>query len=282
MFERIRQYALLIRLNKPIGALLLLWPTLWGLWLAANGQPEIKIIIIFILGVFLTRSAGCIINDIADRNFDGHVERTQHRPLASGKISVREALILCACLALMAFLLVLMLNRLTIVLAIFAAAIASIYPLMKRYIDLPQAILGIAYSWGIPMAYAAQTHHIPSIAWLLFIAAAIWSIAYDTMYAMVDRDDDLKIGVRSSAILFGRYDRLIIGILQCAVILLLLLVGITEQLHVIYYCSLITAAAFFIYQQYLIKDRARQRCFKAFLNNNWVGVLVFIGIFVQL
>lgn len=279
MFERIRQYALLIRLNKPIGALLLLWPTLWGLWLAASDQPELKIIIIFILGVFLTRSAGCIINDIADRNFDGHVERTQHRPLAAGKVSVPEALILCASLALIAFLLVLMLNRLTIILAIFAAAIATLYPFMKRFIDLPQAILGIAYSWGIPMAFVAQTNHIPGIAWLLFIAAAIWSIAYDTMYAMVDRDDDIKIGVRSSAILFGRYDRLIIGILQCAVLLLLGLVGIIKQLNLLYYCSLIAAAAFFMYQQYLIKDRDRQQCFKAFLNNNWVGLLVFIGFF---
>ncbi len=280
MFERLRQYALLIRLNKPIGTLLLLWPTLWGLCLAANGQPEIKIIIIFILGVFLTRSAGCIINDIADRHFDGHVERTQHRPIAAGKVTVREALILCASLALIAFLLVLMLNRLTIILACFAAAIATLYPFMKRTIDLPQAVLGIAYSWGIPMAFAAQTNHIPGIAWLLFSAAAIWSIAYDTMYAMVDRNDDIKIGVRSSAILFGRYDRLIIGLLQCVVLILLLLVGIIKQLHVFYYCSLLAAAGFFIYQQYLIKDRDRQQCFKAFLNNNWVGLVVFLGSFL--
>lgn len=277
MIERLRQYALLIRLDKPIGILLLLWPTLWGLWLASDGKPTIKILVIFVLGVFLTRSAGCIINDYADREFDGDVERTQHRPLASGKVSPREALIVCAVLAFAAFAMVLMLNRLTIFLAIIGALLATIYPFMKRFIDLPQAVLGVAFAWGVPMAFAAQTNHIPGIAWLLFAAAALWPIAYDTMYAMVDRDDDLQIGIRSSAILFGKYDRVIIGLLQCSLLALLVVVGLLSQQHIIYYFALMIAAGFFVYQQYLIKERNRQQCFQAFLNNNWVGLIIFIG-----
>ena len=279
--ERGWAYLRLMRLNRPIGSFLLLWPTLWALWLAADGHPTPKLFVIFVIGVFIMRSAGCIMNDFADRNFDPHVKRTRERPLATREVNIYEALTLFALLGLLAFALVLTLNRLTIGLAFIGLALAMSYPFMKRYTYLPQPYLGLAFGWGIPMAYAAVTNQVPTVAWLIFIANIIWSTVYDTMYAMVDRPDDLKIGVKSTAILFGDLDRLIVGVLQVLLLLTLLLVGHRLRLSGAYYAGLAFAAGFAIYQQYMIRKRDPQRCFQAFLNNNWFGAAVFAGILLH-
>lgn len=280
--DRLTAYEKLMRLDKPIGILLLLWPTLWGLWFAAGGLPPPDVLLIFFTGTVLMRSAGCVINDYADRNFDPHVERTRDRPLAAGVIQPAEALALAAVLMLIAFGLVLMLTPLTIKLAVVAAAIAIIYPYVKRVFPLPQVWLGIAFGFGIPMAYAELWHALPRVAWLLLIATLFWAIAYDTAYAMVDRDDDRRIGVKSSAILFGRYD--VAGIMAAHAVFLGLMawIGWWQQRDVIYFAGLAAAVALVLYQYRLIRDRTREGCFKAFLNNNWVGCVIFIGIVADL
>lgn len=276
--DRLPLYASLMRLDKPIGILLLLWPTLWALWLAGHGEPTNLICFIFISGVILMRSAGCILNDFADRKVDGYVERTKHRPLATQSISVKEALMLAALLCAISFGLVLFCNTLTIFLAIIGALLALLYPFMKRFTHLPQVGLGVAYSWGIPMAFAAELGEIPLAGWFLYFTALIWPIIYDTMYAMVDREDDKKIGIKSTAILFDSMDRLIIGLLQVLFTVMLIIVGLMFELNSIYYVSICTVVLLFSYQQWLIKDRDREKCFQAFLNNNIVGFAIFIGI----
>ncbi|MDD2842459.1 MAG: 4-hydroxybenzoate octaprenyltransferase [Tolumonas sp.] len=271
-------YWQLARLDKPIGTLLLLWPTLWALWLAADGIPPFSVLLIFIAGVFVMRSAGCVINDYADRNVDGYVKRTASRPLPAGRLSTTQALLFFFLLVVIAFVLVWQLNQFTIYLSVGGLLLAAIYPFMKRVTSLPQLVLGMAFSWSIPMAYGAVAGHLSLTTWLLFLANLVWTIAYDTMYAMVDRDDDLKIGVKSTAILFGRYDRHYIALLQCLTLGLLCLIGWLEQLAPSYYLLLLLTSGFFIYQQWLIRHRQREACFRAFLNNNWVGMFVFIGI----
>lgn len=277
----IKQYALLMRLHRPIGSLLLLWPTLWALWIANNGKPNNFILFIFILGVFVMRSAGCVINDIADRKFDPHVSRTAQRPLAAGNIKLIEAQLVFICLCIVAFLLVMQLNLFTIKLAFIGLLLAIIYPFTKRYTHLPQLFLGAAYAWSVPMAYAAQNQPLSLICWLLYLTAVLWPIAYDTQYAMVDRADDLLIGVKSTAILFGNNDKIIIAIIQLAVISLLSVIGYFVGLHLIFYLSLFCATLLILYQQYLIKDRIPEKCFVAFLNNNWFGFIIFMGIFLS-
>jgi len=278
LLERLRQYALLMRLHRPIGIFLVLWPTLWALWIAARGLPDPLVLIVFVLGVVLMRSAGCVINDYADRRFDPYVLRTRSRPMAVGRVSPREALILFAVLSLLAFALVLLLNRLTIALSAVAVVLAATYPFMKRYTYLPQVHLGVAFGWAIPMAFAAQTGAVPRVAWLLFIAKVLWALAYDTMYAMVDRDDDIKIGVKSTAILFGDADRLIIAGVQATVIGVLLLVGDRAGLGRYYHASLLIASLLATYQLSLVWTRDRDACFRAFLNSNWLGGVVFAGV----
>ncbi|MEC6797604.1 4-hydroxybenzoate octaprenyltransferase [Photobacterium sp. S4TG1] len=273
-----RAFWQLARFDRPIGSLLLLWPTLWALFLAGDGFPKLDVLVVFVLGVVFMRAAGCVINDFADRNVDGHVKRTAHRPMPSGKVSEREALGLFILLVLVSFLLVLTMNSLTIMLSVVAVILAAAYPFMKRYTHLPQLVLGAAFGWSIPMAYAAQSGALPVVAWLLFAANILWTIAYDTLYAMVDRDDDIKVGIKSTAILFGRFDKLIIGILQLATLMLLIAIGGILQLNQGYYWALLLAAALFVYQQMLIQGRQREQCFKAFLNNNYVGMVIFIGI----
>jgi 4-hydroxybenzoate polyprenyltransferase len=276
--QRLYQYALLMRLHRPIGIYLLLWPTLWAVWIAGNGQPNLFIILIFIAGVVLMRAAGCVINDYADKDFDPHVQRTRDRPLVTRQVSTREALGLFATLCLLALILVIQLNWFTIQLSVIALLLAILYPFTKRYTYLPQFFLGAAFSWAIPMAFAAQRNEIPTIAWCLFLANLLWTVAYDTMYAMVDKTDDLRIGVKSTAILFGAADRFIIAGLQIAVFILLIIVGIQAHLAAAYYTGLAVAAIFAIYQQWLIRDRVPARCFQAFLNNHWFGAVIFIGI----
>ena len=267
-----------MRVDRPIGSLLLLWPTLWALWIAGAGNPDPYICFVFVLGVLVMRSAGCVINDFADRDVDPHVERTRNRPLAAGRVSTREALSLFIALMLVALLLVLTLNRLTILLAVAGGALATLYPFMKRYTYLPQVHLGLAFSWAIPMAWASLTGTLPPLAWLLLTGNLIWTVAYDTIYAMVDRDDDLMVGVKSTAILFGDLDRAFIAGMQVAVLVVLALVGRQAALGIIFDASLTGAGALFAYQQWLIRDRERASCFKAFLNNNWVGAVIFGGI----
>ena len=262
----------LIRFDKPIGTLLLLWPTLWALWIAAGGVPDYDLLAIFVAGTFLTRSAGCIINDFADRRVDGAVKRTSGRPLVTGAISEREALSLFIVLMLLAFTLVLLTNTLTIELSVVAVLLASTYPFMKRYTHLPQIVLGLAFSWGIPMAFAAQRSELPTALWLIFLGNLWWIVAYDTMYAMVDRDDDIRAGVKSTAILFA------IATLQALCLLCLYLAGQAFALGPWFYLSLAAAAALFCYHQYLIRNREREACFRAFLHNNWVGMAIFVGI----
>jgi len=274
-------YLALIRFDRPIGTYLVLWPALWALWLAAEGIPPLQLVVIFSLGAFFMRSAGCIINDYADRHIDGQVKRTANRPLAQGQLSTKQAISFFVILLLASFALVLMTNLTTIALSIGAVVLASSYPFMKRYTHLPQVVLGAAFAWSIPMAFAAVTNELPPKLWLVYIAVVIWTIAYDTFYAMVDRDDDIKIGVKSTAILFGKDDKLITAFLQGSTLIILLLVGQQFSLNYPYYLSLIFVAALFVYQQRLIKDRQREACFKAFLNNNWVGVLIFIGIVIN-
>jgi 4-hydroxybenzoate polyprenyltransferase len=279
---RLGAYTQLMRLDRPIGIFLLLWPTLWALWIAADGFPELRILVIFMAGVFLMRSAGCAINDYADRDIDPHVARTCNRPLAAKRIQPFEAVLLFLSLALLAFLLVFGLNRLTQIMATGGLVLAASYPFMKRVHYLPQVHLGIAFAWAIPMAFTAVTGQLPTTSgWLLFLAAILWTTAYDTMYAMADREDDLKVGVKSTAILFGDADRLIIGILQAMVFLALIQVGIEEAFHWPYYLGLGIAAVFSLYQQFLIRQRRPEECFRAFLNNNYVGLTVFVGIAVD-
>jgi 4-hydroxybenzoate polyprenyltransferase len=272
------RYARLMRLHRPIGIWLLLWPTLWGLWIAAAGRPDPKVFLVLVLGTIVVRSAGCVINDFADRKIDPLVARTADRPLATGEVRTDEALVLFAALMLIALGLVLNLNRLTLLLAVVAAGIAVLYPFTKRFLSAPQFVLGVAFSWGVPMAFAAQLGEISSVGWLLFLAAVIWVIVYDTQYAMADREDDLKIGVRSTAILFGDLDRFLIGALQALLIVSLALVGQRAELGPWFYGGVGAAALFLLYQQYLIKDRDPGRCFRAFLNNAWFGGCVFAGI----
>ena len=281
VMQKLPIYALLIRLDKPIGTFLLLWPTLWALWLAGQGQPDGFVVMIFVIGVFLMRSAGGVINDIADRDLDPHVERTRDRPLAAGKVSVSEAVMVFVVLCLLAFICVLTLNALTIKLAVIGVLLTISYPFMKRFHPLPQVHLGAAFGWSIPMAYGALTNQIPATAWLLFIANIVWSVVYDTMYAMVDRDDDLKMGMQSTAILFGDRDRRILGALQEILLALLILVGMLNGLGTFYYVGLLAAAGSALYQQFLIAGRRPDRCFQAFLNNNWFGLAVFGGLLVD-
>ena len=276
--NRLYQYALLMRLHRPIGIYLLLWSTLWAVWLAGDGHPSVFITLIFIAGVVLMRSAGCVINDYADRDFDPHVQRTRDRPLATGRVSAKEALGLFIVLCLLAFGLVLQLNDLTIQLSVIALLLAAMYPFTKRYTYLPQFFLGAAYSWSIPMAFAAQLNEIPNVAWWLLTANLLWTVAYDTMYAMVDKADDLKIGVKSTAILFGNADKLIIALLQLSAFILLIMVGIQKNLGHIYFFGLAIASLFVFYQHWLIRHREPARCFRAFLNNHWLGATIFIGI----
>ena len=279
--ERFAAYALLIRLNRPIGILLLLWPALWALWIAGEGRPAIAVVVIFVLGVALMRSAGCAINDFADRDFDGKVKRTSGRPLAIGLIKPIEAVLVFMVLSLIAFALVLFLNTQTILMSFVAAGLATLYPFMKRYTHLPQLVLGMAFGWAVPMAYMALTEQVPFVAWVLYLATVIWALIYDTQYAMVDRDDDVKIGVKSTAILFGRHDRLIIGILQISMLGLLVMVGVLTQFGFAYFLSLLGAALLAAWQQKLIASRDRDGCFKAFLNNNYFGMVIFAGILVE-
>lgn len=276
--DRLQQYILLTRLNRPIGSLLLLWPTLWALWIAAEGIPSLHLFIVFVLGTFLARSAGCVMNDFADRDFDRYVDRTRSRPLTTGKVSSKEALMVAMALLTVAFILVLTTNRLTVLLSFIAIPLAIIYPYMKRFTYLPQFVLGLAFSWGIPLAFAAQTGAVPRIAWLIFIANLLWTVVFDTIYAMVDREYDLQLGMKSTAILFDDADRLIIGIIQCMVLIVLTIIGNQLELGWLYYISLFVATGFSVYQQYLIWDRTPEKCFRAFLNNNWFGATVFIGI----
>lgn len=281
MQHRLLLYLRLVRLDKPIGILLLLWPTLWGLWVAGDGAPPWRVVAIFVLGTALMRSAGCAINDYFDRDFDLHVARTRDRVLTSGRIAPWEALVVAAALALVSFLLVLPLNALTIQLAFVGAFLAATYPLFKRFFAIPQAYLGIAFGFGIPMSFAALQNAVPPVAWVMLAANIAWAVAYDTEYAMVDRDDDLRIGVKSTAILFGEADRLIIGILQVLMLVCLLLIGQRAELGAVYYVTVGVAAAMFGYQQYLIRDRSREGCFRAFLNNNYVGGVVFAGVLLH-
>ncbi|GAL57040.1 4-hydroxybenzoate octaprenyltransferase [Pseudescherichia vulneris NBRC 102420] len=274
-------YHRLMRTDKPIGALLLLWPTLWALWVATPGVPPLGILVVFIAGVWLMRAAGCVVNDYADRKFDGHVKRTANRPLPSGAVSEKEARNLFIVLVLLAFMLVLTLNLMTILLSIAALALAWTYPFMKRYTHLPQVVLGAAFGWSIPMAFAAVSESVPLSCWLMFFANILWAVAYDTLYAMVDRDDDVKIGIKSTAILFGRHDKLIVGILQVLVLVLMAAVGWLNGLGWAFYASIAVAGALFIWQQKMIVHRDRDACFKAFLNNNYVGLALFVGLAVS-
>ena len=278
VMERLKQYAILVRLNRPIGILLLMWPTLISLWIAAQGWPDLKILIVFVLGVVLMRSAGCAINDYADRHIDGSVSRTRDRPLVSGKVSEKEALLVFAALSICAFGLVLLMNKLTIMMSIAGVLLAASYPFMKRYHFLPQVHLGAAFGWTVPMAFTAQANELTPVTWLLFFATVLWTTAYDTMYAMADREDDLKIGVKSTAILFGPLDRKIIGIIQAMLILNLILIGQRAELSGFYFTGVAVATVFAAWHQYLIKDRDPQKCFQAFLNNNWFGLSIFIGV----
>jgi len=271
-------YWQLMRFNKPIGTLLLLWPTLWALWLASDGLPQAKIASIFILGVVLMRAAGCVINDIADRKIDGRVKRTKQRPLVAGTVSTKSAVALFVGLCISAFALVLLTNTLTIALSFGGVALAFTYPFMKRHTHLPQIVLGAAFAWAVPMAFAAINNAIDPRSWLIYTVVVLWTVVFDTFYAMVDRDDDLKIGVKSTAILFGEGDRVITATLQLMVLLGLVMIGREFDLGFYFDLSVITCGGLFIWQQKLIKERRPELCFKAFLNNNWVGACVFIGI----
>ena len=278
LLERLNAYEKLVRLDKPIGILLLLWPTLWALWLSSRGQPGWEIVWIFILGTVLMRSAGCAINDYADRDFDGRVARTRDRPLAAGLIKPNEALIVAAALTLAAFGLVLQLNRLTILLSMAAVVIAATYPFTKRFFVLPQAYLGIAFGFGIPMAFAAQTGRVPEVAWVLLLANVFWAVAYDTEYAMVDREDDRKIGIKTSAITFGRHDVKTVMICQAIFLLILAWIGWRYALGMYFFVGLLAAAGLAATHYPMIKDRDPQSCFRAFRHNNWIGAMVFAGL----
>ena len=276
--SRWQLYYRLMRLDKPIGIMLLLWPTLWALWIAGEGHPRPWVVAVFVAGVVLMRSAGCVINDFADREFDRHVERTAERPITSGKVSPGEALWLFAALAGLALLLVLTLNRLTLLLSLVGAFLAASYPFTKRLTHLPQAYLGAAFGWAVPMAFAAQNGSVDPRSWWIFAAVLLWAVVYDTMYAMVDREDDLKIGIKSTAILFGKYDRLVIGLFQLAMLAVLVQAGRLFGMGAWYFTGLALAALLMLYHQWLIRHRDRRACFRAFLHNQWVGAVIFAGI----
>ena len=277
-YPRFKDFLQLARLDRPIGVYLLLWPTLWALWLAAEGVPDAANMLIFVLGVVLMRSAGCVINDYADRKVDGSVKRTKNRPLVTGKIAEKEALTFFASMVAVSFVLVLFTNALTIKLSFIGLALAAAYPFAKRFTHLPQVVLGAAFGWSIPMAYAAESGNMTNITWLLFLANLFWTVAYDTQYAMVDRDDDLKVGIKSTAILFGDMDNLIVGCLQLLAIITLILIGVQLSFGAFYYIAVVCAAALFSYQQWLTRERERGACFKAFLSNHWAGLMIFAGI----
>ncbi|MEJ1353781.1 MAG: 4-hydroxybenzoate octaprenyltransferase [Candidatus Sedimenticola sp. (ex Thyasira tokunagai)] len=279
--RRLLNYARLVRLDRPIGILLLLWPAMWALWIAGEGRPPWDVLVVFILGVTLMRSAGCAINDYADRNFDGKVERTCNRPIVTGDVSPKEALGVFAVLVLLSFGLVLLLNIQTILMSFVALLLAASYPFMKRYTHLPQMVLGMAFGIAVPMAFTALTETVAPVGWLLYLATVIWAMIYDTQYAMVDRDDDIKIGVKSTAILFGRYDLLVISLMQLFMIGLLLLIGVKVELGPYYYIAVLFAALLYAYQYMLIRRRDPAGCFSAFLNNNIFGIVVFVGLLVD-
>jgi 4-hydroxybenzoate polyprenyltransferase len=279
--ERLYRYALLVRLNKPIGILLLMWPTLWALWIAGQGQPPWQIVLVFMLGVALMRSAGCAINDFADRKIDGHVSRTRLRPIATGLVSAREAVAVFLILSLLAFLLLFFLNWQTMALSVIAVILAAAYPFMKRFTYFPQVVLGAAFGWAVPMAFMAVTESLPPVAWVVFAATLLWALIYDTQYAMVDREDDLRIGVKSTAILFGHRDLLIIGILQVIMLALLVVMGLMSGRGWIYYAGLVVGGGFFVYQQVISLERDPKACFEAFLNNNHFGMGVFLGLMLD-
>ena len=278
---RLAEYALLMRLDRPIGIWLLMWPTLWALWVAGEGHPNPHVFLVFVAGVVLMRSAGCVINDFADRDIDPHVERTRARPLADGRVSPAEALALAGGLGAVAFGLVLTMNRLTVLMALAGALLTVTYPFLKRFTHLPQVWLGASFGWSVPMAFAAQTGGIPRVAWLMFVAVVVWAVIYDTMYAMVDRDDDLKLGVGSTAILFGEADRPILLAMQVLLMLTLWLTGRVAGLGAWYLAGLAVAAGFALWQQRLIRTRDRDACFRAFLNNHYLGMAVFVGILLD-
>ncbi len=278
VLERLGHYYRLVRLHRPIGIYLVLWPTLWALWIAGEGRPDPLVFAIFLVGTVLMRSAGCAINDFADRDIDGHVWRTKDRPIAAGHVKPHEAVMVFGVLSLVSFGLVLFLNTLTIQLSIVGAFLAFSYPFTKRYTYLPQAYLGMAFGWGIPMGFAALANEVPGPAWVMFFANIMWSLVYDTMYAMADRDDDLKIGVKSSAILFGRFDRLIIGVLQALFLLLLAIAGHDLGMGEFFFAGLAVAAVLSVYEQWMIRQREPMRCFRAFLHNHYVGASIFVGI----
>jgi 4-hydroxybenzoate polyprenyltransferase len=280
--RRVEEYARLARFDRPIGTWLLLWPALWALWVAGAGRPDQKVLIVFALGVIVMRAAGCVINDFADRDIDPHVKRTRERPLAARRVSPAEALVLFVVLGGAALWLVTRLNLFTVKLAIIGAALTVSYPFVKRFFPLPQLYLGISFGgWSVPMAFAAQRDSLPRVAWVLYIAAVIWAAAYDTLYAMVDREDDLQIGVKSSAILFADMDRVLIGALQAMMLLALVLTGRDLAFGSWYYAGLVVAGLLFLYQQWLIRAREPGDCLRAFLNNNYVGMAVFIGMLLQ-
>lgn len=276
--SNLKHYWLLMRMHRPIGILLLLWPMYWALWIASEGKPDVVVWGIFTLGVVVMRAAGCVINDYADRKIDPRVARTKDRPIANGAVEPNEALLLFSVLIVIGFLLVLLMNKLTIMLSVGALILAAIYPFMKRHTHLPQVFLGAAFGWAVPMVFAAQTNTLPPMAWLIFVATVIWAVVYDTMYAMVDREDDLKIGVKSTAILFGEADKVIISLFQGLFLITLLIIGQKGQLGQYYYVGVFVALLLSIFQQFLIKDRMPEKCMTGFLNNNYLGMVVFIGI----
>ncbi len=279
--ERLSLYIQLTRLNRPIGILLLLWPTLWGVWIAGYGRPSWHIVFIFTLGTVLMRSSGCAINDYADRHIDKHVERTRERPLTSGKVSEREALGVAIVLALISLVLILPLNHFTLLMSFPAVFLAASYPFTKRFFAIPQAYLGIAFGFGIPMAFAAQLDYVPPVAWVLLLANIFWAIAYDTEYAMVDRDDDIHLGIHSSALFFGRYDVVAVMVCYGATLTLLAIAGLMADLGMAYFFGLVVAEGIALHHYRLIKDRDRKKCFAAFLHNNWFGAAVFAGLVVD-
>lgn len=278
MSSKLMGYIQLMRLDKPVGIFLVLWPALWALWLAAEGKPPGLVLLVFILGAIIMRSAGCVINDYADRHWDGAVERTCQRPLATGLITPKQALLFFALLCLIGFSLVLLLNPLTIILSVGALALAALYPFTKRFTHWPQFFLGAAFAWAIPMGFAAVQNQVPPEAWLVFAIALVWTLIYDTMYAMTDRPDDLKVGIKSTAVLFGKHDRMIIGLLQFIMLGLLVWLGQLFDLSLVYYLSLIAVGLMFLYHQWLIKDRDRDLCFEAFKLNHWAGLVILLGI----
>lgn len=281
MFSKIKPYIDLMRLNKPVGIYLVLWPALWALWLAAEGSPPGLVLLVFVLGAIVVRSAGCVINDYADRHWDGAVARTCERPLATGQIKPRDALWLFFGLGLLGFILVLQLNSLTILLAVGALLLTALYPYTKRFTHWPQVFLGMAFAWAVPMGFAAVQNTVPYQAWWVFAITLLWTLIYDTMYAMTDKPDDLKVGIKSTAILFGDYDRLIIGLLQALMLGMLLVMGKLFDLNTVYYVSLILVAGLFVYHQWLIKDRDRALCFKAFKHNHWVGLIILLSLILN-